>query len=107
MIDTESRVVLHLRIRASKGKRDALLEFLRSAIPFYEHPQGIKVRVLQSVDDRDAFIEIIEYESWDKYQQDNARVETDRMMRDYLERWRGLLLEPPKVELYAELTDSL
>ncbi|HYE25579.1 MAG TPA: antibiotic biosynthesis monooxygenase [Clostridia bacterium] len=106
-MSNDTRVVLHLRIRAAEGKRDELLQFLRSAIPFYEQPGGIHLRVIQCTDDSDAFIEIVEYESWDKYQEDHRRVEADPAMHEYLARWRALLAEPAKVEVYNDISGSV
>lgn len=43
---TPGRIGLHLRIRVAPGRCDELLAFLREAIPFYERPGGIEVRML-------------------------------------------------------------
>ena len=52
-------------------------------------------------------MEIIEYESWDKYYEDARRVEGDKKMQSYLDKWHSLLLGQAKTELYTELTDGL
>lgn len=100
------RVILHLTIRAAHGRRSELIEFLRSAIPFYEQPRGIKIRLLQSTEDPDSFVEIVEYESWDKYHEDARRVEDDKEMQSYLDKWRSLLFAQAKTEVYTELIDG-
>ena len=41
--------------------------FLRGAIPFYEEPTGIHVRLLRDVDEPDAFVEVIEYDTDEDY----------------------------------------
>lgn len=93
-------IELHLRGRAVSGRRGDLVAFLREAIPFYEQPGGIRVRVLWNVADPDRFIEVVEYADQDTHDRDQARVETDPTMREYLRRWRELLAEPPQVETY-------
>jgi len=106
---TEQRrpYILHLRIRAADGKRDALIAFLREAVPYYEEPGGISIRLLQDCNDPDSFVEIAEYESRAAYEYDAARVESDPRMRAYIERWRSLLAGPPVVEVFTELTDNI
>ena len=40
-------MIIHLRGRVAQGRWDDLVSFLRSAIPFYEEPGGIRVRLLR------------------------------------------------------------
>jgi quinol monooxygenase YgiN len=96
-----TRIDLHLRIRVQPGRRDEFLAFLREAIPFYESPGGIQIRLLQDLHDDHRFIELVLYDDQAAYQRDQVRVETDPAMRQYLARWRALLTEPPVVEVYA------
>lgn len=97
---TPGRVDLHLRIQVEPGRRAEFLAFLRDAIPFYERPGGIEVRLLQDLNDDHRFIELVLYDDEAVYRRDQERVEHDPRMRRYLERWRGLLAEPPVVEVY-------
>ena len=90
-------IELHLRGRATPGRRSELVEFLREAIPFYEAPGGIHVRVLWDLADQDRFVEVVEYIDRETYDRDQARVEHDATMQAYLRRWRSLLAEPPHV----------
>lgn len=93
-------IELHLRGRAAKGKKAALEAFLAEAIPVYELPRGIRVRVLWDVADPDRFIEIIEYADQATHDRDQLRVENDLRMRALLDRWRALLDGAPVVETY-------
>ena len=93
-------IELHLRGTAQAGRRDDLAAFLAEAIPFYERPGGIRVRVLWDVADPDRFLEIIEYAGQGAHDRDQLRVQTDPEMLAYLHRWRGLLAGPPQVETY-------
>ena len=40
-------MIIHLRGRVAQGRWDDPVSFLRSAIPFYEEPGGIRVRLLR------------------------------------------------------------
>jgi quinol monooxygenase YgiN len=93
-------IELHLRGRVASGRRAELVAFLREAIPFYERPGGIRVRLLWAVADTDQFIEVVEYADQSTHDDDQARVDNDPEMREYLRRWRALLAEPPQVETY-------
>jgi len=94
---------VHLRIRVLSDRQSDLYEFLADAIPFYESPGGIRVRLLSDSGDPKRFIELIEYIDEKTYRQDDDRVSSDLTMAQYLARWRELLAEPPVVEVYREV----
>jgi len=98
-------VTILLTIRADD--RSGLVDFLRQALPLYESPGGIRVRLLQKLDDPRSFIEVIEYEDRATYEEDQVRIESQVEMRTCLETWRGLLAGPPIVESYYDVTDDL
>lgn len=96
-------VSVHLRIRVEPGRKDDLRLFLREAIPFYESPGGIHVRLLGDTSASDRFIEVIDYASEHAYLADEERVKSDATMAEYLARWRAILAEPPTVETYRDI----
>lgn len=98
---TESRpFALHLRIKVSSGRREEFLAFLRDAIPFYEAPGGIRVLLLERLEDPDEFIEVVEYADQAAYERDQVRVDSDPTMRSRLDQWRALLAAPVEIETY-------
>ncbi|NUQ53083.1 MAG: antibiotic biosynthesis monooxygenase [Phycisphaerales bacterium] len=99
-MDVSRRIDLHLRCRIVPGRRAEFLEFLRNAIPYYESPGGISVRLLQDIGDAERFIEVVRYEDEATYVRDQERVANDLTMKSYLTRWRALLAEDPVVEVY-------
>ncbi|SDK77983.1 hypothetical protein E3T54_10350 [Cryobacterium sp. Sr8] len=92
-------IELHLRGRVAAGRRADLVRLLAEAIPFYERPGGIRVRVLWDLANPDRFVEIIEYADQDSHDRDQLRVEPDPEMIAYLHRWRELLAGPPQVSM--------
>jgi quinol monooxygenase YgiN len=96
-------VSVHLRICVAPGRDDELRAFLREAIPFYESPGGIRVRLLGDASAPDRFVEVIEYASENAYLEDEKRLRSDPTMARYLARWRALLAEPPIVEIYRDI----
>jgi quinol monooxygenase YgiN len=95
-----TRIDLHLRCRVKPGRRDEFVAFLREAIPFYESPGGIEVRLLEDMRDDHRFIELVLYDDEAAYARDQQRVASDATMKAFLARWRELLAEPPIVEVY-------
>jgi hypothetical protein len=93
-------IELHLLGKTIAGRRSDLIAFLREAIPFYERPGGIRVRILWCLEDPDRFVEIIQYDDAETYTLDQARAAHDPEMLGYLSRWRALLVEPPRVRTY-------
>ncbi|MCB9860159.1 MAG: hypothetical protein H6815_06860 [Phycisphaeraceae bacterium] len=91
---------MHLHLRVHANDADTLIAFLREAVPFYEQPGGIQIRLLQHQSDPERFIEVVEYHTHADYERDQERVEHDPEMHQYLARWRSILMEPPKVEIY-------
>lgn len=73
---------------------------MQDAIPFYEKPGGIRVRLLWDVREPDRFIEVISYADQQAHDRDQERVAHDPQMRARLDQWRSLLAEPPVVETY-------
>lgn len=101
-------VLIHLRVRAAPGRRAELMAFLREATPFYERPGGIRMRLLESADDPDRFVEIVEYADGGAYARDQHRVASDPEMRGYLDRWRALLDGGAvEVETWLEVSERL
>lgn len=70
-------IELHLRGRVAPGRRADLIAFLSEAIPFYERPGGIRIRLLWDVADPERFIEVVEYADQGTHDRDQARVEAD------------------------------
>jgi hypothetical protein len=97
-------VVLQLRLRTPPGGRAALIAFLSEAIPYYESIGNTTVRLLESRDVPDAFIEQITYTDHATYERDQRRTEEDPVMKALLARWRSLLAGPPTVEWWDDAT---
>ena len=100
-------MIIHLRGRVTENRWNDLVSFLRTAIPFYEEPGGIRVRLLRDAEAPDAFVEIIEYETEESYNRDQRRVESDPAMIARLEEWRSLLAGPIETQTFRDVTPML
>ena len=105
MTHTPRARVIHLGVHVAEGGGDAFLAFLKEAKPYYEGPGGIRVRLLRSLADPRRFIEVVEYDGEESFDRDQLRVESDPEMAEWLRRWRTLLDEAVRVEVWEEVTD--
>jgi quinol monooxygenase YgiN len=97
------RIILELHIQVAEGRREALLAFLEEAFPRYERPGGIRMSLLEQVDEPGHFIERVAYRDRETFERDQARMEGDPEMRALLGRWRTHLAGPPRVVVHREL----
>lgn len=94
-------VEIHLHVRVSADNAHTFFAFLRDAIPFYEQPGGIRMKILQNNADPLHFIEVVQYTAVEDYERDQHRIEHDAEMKQFLSQWRSLLAEPPTVQIYS------
>ena len=97
------RWILHLGIRVAEGNEERLLAFLREAVPYYEQPGDIRIRLLRSRSDPRRFIEVVEYADRNAFDRDQMRVANEPRMKGFLERWHDLLEGPIEMETFEEL----
>ncbi len=101
------RIIVHLRIQTKDSGGETLRSFLRAAVPFYEAPRGIAVRLLRNRADPTRFLEVIEYEDEEAFEKDAVRVRSDPEMKRLLDRWRALLVGEVEVEVFEDETDKI
>jgi amino-acid N-acetyltransferase len=89
--------IVSLVYRIPDERREALIDFLREAIPFYERPGGTRVGLYESADDRGLFLELVSYADEATYAADQARVEHDAAMKGMLDRFRAVVAGPVEV----------
>ena len=106
-IDSTGRPVLVLSLRVPEARHADLVSFLRQAVSTYEELPGVRVRLLQSRQDPDRWMEVVEYPDRATYDADQLRVDTDPRLIGLLDRWRRLLAEPAGVETWEERTHQI
>jgi hypothetical protein len=87
LVPTGPIVVLNYSV--APDKRDALFRFMEKAIPFYESPGGIRVRLYESADSPGTFQELVAYASRKIYEEDQYRIENDPEYKRVLREWHG------------------
>jgi hypothetical protein len=95
-------VTLLLRFTVAAEHHAALHAFLAKAVPYYEQPGGIRVRLLEDLKTPGTFVEVVEYRDRVTYERDQVRVESDEGMKSLLAEWRRLHAGPLTVEAFEE-----
>lgn len=100
-------VVLMLHISTPKGGQENLIRTLKQALPYYKQPGGIRVRLLNSIDRPDDYIEMIEYETEEGYLRDQQRVFHDAKMRELIDQWHLALNGQVSARPYFDLSSVI
>ena len=95
-------ITILLRFSIAPGRDPDLRAFLARARPYYEQPGGIRVRLLQSVDVPEEYVELVEYRDRETYRKDQDRVASDPGMKALLDEWRALHVGALRVEVLEE-----
>ena len=81
-----------------------LASLLKSATPFYEAFGGVRVRLLQNVDDPTRFMQEIEYDTPEVIELNRQRFASDPRMQAYLRGWRSLFPGSIEIDVYQDVT---
>jgi hypothetical protein len=77
---------------------------LKSAIPFYETFGGVRIRLLQNVDDPTRFVQEIEYDTPEVIELNRQRFASDPRVQAYLRSWRSLFPNAIEIDVYQDVT---
>ena len=99
-----SKVVrtLHLRFTLPGADPAQLTAMMRSAKPFYDFFGTMRMRLLQNVDDRGRFIQVIDYETDEALELDRQRIAGDPRMQSFIQTWRSMLPGAIEIDVYEE-----
>jgi amino-acid N-acetyltransferase len=97
--------IVSLVYRVPPAGRADLVAFLRSAIPLYERPGGIRVSLYESVDEPGLYMELVAYADRAIYEADQQRVDHDPEMSAMLARFRAVVGGPAEVRRMAPIAD--
>jgi hypothetical protein len=99
--------IIQLKFTLPSTDTGSLYTFFKRAIPFYESPGSIRIRVLRHTLNPCQFIEVVEYGSMEAFQQDQHRVGHDTEMQGYLQEWHSLLSGEVNVDEYEDVTEEI
>jgi len=97
------RRTLQLRFTLPVADSTQLVAMIKAATPFYQMFGNAEVRLMQNVDDQTKFIQEIEYDAQEDWEQSRQRIASDPHMQAYLQTWRTMFPGALEIDVYREV----
>jgi hypothetical protein len=97
------RRTLQLRFTLPIADSTQLVAMIKAATPFYQMFGNAEVRLLQNVDDPAKFVQEIEYDAQEDWEQSRQRIASDPRMQVYLQNWRTMFPGALEMDVYQEV----
>ena len=97
------RRTLQLRFTLPVADSTQLVAMIKAATPFYQMFGNAEVRLLQNVDDPAKFVQEIEYDAQEDWEQSRQRIASDLHMQAYLQTWRSMFPGALEMDVYQEV----
>ena len=97
------RRTLQLRFTLPVADSTQLVAMIKAATPFYQMFGNAEVRLLQNVDDPAKFVQEIEYDAQEDWEQSRQRIASDLHMQAYLRTWRSMFPGALEMDVYQEV----
>jgi len=97
------RRTLQLRFTLPVADSTQLVAMIKAATPFYQMFGNAEVRLLQNVDDPAKFVQEIEYDAQEDWEQSRQRIASDAHMQAYLQTWRSMFPGALEMDVYQEV----
>jgi hypothetical protein len=97
------RRTLQLRFTLPVADSTQLVAMIKAATPFYQMFGNAEVRLLQNVDDPAKFVQEIEYDAQEDWEQNRQRIASDSQMQAYLQTWRAMFPGALEMDVYREV----
>ena len=96
------RGTLQLRFTLPVSDSAQLVAMIKAATPFYQMFGNAEVRLLQNVDDPAKFVQEIEYDAREDWENSRQRIASDPHMQAYLQTWRTMFPGALEMDVYRE-----
>lgn len=105
MSNEEQKVRRTLQLRFTLPVVDStqLVAMIKAATPFYQMFGNAEVRLLQNVDDPTKFVQEIEYDAQEDWENSRQRIASDPHMQAYLQTWRTMFPGALEIDVYREV----
>ena len=97
------RRTLQLRFTLPVADSTQLVAMIKAATPFYQMFGNAEVRLLRNVDDPAKFVQEIEYDAQEDWEQSRQRIAGDLHMQAYLRTWRSMFPGALEMDVYQEV----
>jgi len=101
--ESKVRRTLQLRFTLPTAEPRQLVAMIKAAAPFYQMFGNAEVRLLQNVDDPARFVQEIEYDADEEWEQSRQRIASDARMQAYLQTWRAMFPGALEIDVYQEV----
>jgi hypothetical protein len=98
--ETKVRRTLQLRFTLPVADPTQLVAMIKAATPFYQMFGNAEVRLLQNVDDPAKFLQEIEYDVHEGWEQSRQRIASDPRTQAYLQTWRAMFPGALEMDVY-------
>jgi hypothetical protein len=100
--DARVKRTLHFKFSFPTADPAQLLAMMKAAEPFFAYG-GMKVRLMQNVDDPARFIQVVDYETPEALELNRQQIVADPRVQAYLQAWRTLVPGGIDVEVFREV----
>jgi hypothetical protein len=98
-----TRRTLQIKFAMAGADPSHLLALAKSATPFLEMFGPAKIRLLQNVDDKSRYVQLVEYEAPKSLEQNRQRFASDPRLQTYLQAWRSFLPGAVEIDVFEEI----
>ena len=94
------RRTLQFRFTLPVADSTQLVAMIKAATPFYQIFGNAEVRLLQNVDDPTKFVQEIEYDAREDWEQSRQRIASDPRVQVYFQTWRSMFPGALEMDVY-------
>jgi len=103
----KAKRILQVKIRIPSADTTSLLTAtMKNALSMYSAFGDAQVRLLRNADDRNQFIQVIEYQMDKTIELNRQKFASDPMVQNYLQAWRTLFPGAIEIDVYEDITEG-
>jgi len=103
----KAKRILHVKIRIPSADTTSLLTTtMKNALSMYGAFGDAQVRLLRNADDRNQFVQVIEYQMDETIELNRQKFASDPMVQNYLQAWRTLFPGAIEIDVYEDITEG-
>ena len=98
------RRTLHFRFTVPLADPSQVAAQVRALAPWYQLFGGVRVQLLQNVDDPTRFVQVMDYEAPETMESSRQQMASDPNVQAYVQAWRAVISGAMDVEIYQDVT---
>jgi hypothetical protein len=102
--DAKVRRTLHFRFTVPLADPSQIAAHMKALAPWYQLFGGMRVQLLQNVDDPTRFVQVMDYEAPEAMELSRQQFASDPNMQAYVQAWRAIMPGTMDVEIYSDVT---